>query len=211
MAIGSISFGGSNEPYRRGLPPQTSAVTSANNPAAYNSNFSTLYPNLSATQGQVSSNTLAHLRGELSPETLNAIQDTAARFGISAGIPLGGGGNTVTGNYGRKLLGQTVEGLQSQGLQDYLNTLKSYSGSLMPTTGESLGAETSRYGTDVGAATSRYGIDTGAQTAASGLGEQAREFDIAHYLQNQQAQGQLGLGYANMGQNYLSSYLNFLH
>jgi hypothetical protein len=168
----------------------------------YNANFSALYPNLTATQGQASANTLSRLRGELSPETLNAIQDSAARFGISSGMPLGGGGNTITGNYGRKLVGQTVEGLQSQGLQDYLNTLKSYSGSLMPTTGD----ETSRYGTDVGAATSRYGIDVGASTAANSLDEQRRQTDINAALQA----AQLGIQGANVGANYLNSYMSFL-
>jgi len=207
-------------------------MASANDPLTYQNNFSSLYPNLSATQGQASANTLSQLRGELSPETLNSIQDSAARFGIGSGIPLGGGGSTIAGNYGRKLVGQTSQGLQSQGLQNYLNTLQGYSGTLMPTTGETIGAETSRYGTDVGAATQRYGIDTGAKTSANALGEQARQydlglgegqrqfdtsqssqnrqFDVSSYLQNQQSNNQLGLGYAGLGQNYLNSYLSFL-
>lgn len=218
------------------VPPGSQLQTGTSNfstsPGAYNENFSSLYPNLSATQGQVSSNTLSRLRGELSPETLNAIQDTAARFGIGAGMPLGGGGNTVTANFGRKLVGQTVEGLQSQGLQDYLNTLQGYSGTLMATPGDIIGAETSRYGidvgaatsrygTDVGAATSRYGVDVGARTAANSLGEQARQFDFtfpesqrqfdtSSYLQNQQSNNQLEYNYAGLGQNYLNSYLQFL-
>lgn len=210
MPTGSIYYGGTDQLYGRGFPSATPAApvaSTSSNPGQYNANFSTLYPNLSATQGQASANTLSRLRGELSPETLNAIQDTAARFGIGAGMPLGGGGNTITGNFGRKLVGQTVEGLQSQGLQDYLNTLKSYSGTLMETTGD----VTSRHGTDVGAATSRHATDTQASTAASALGEGARQFNISAMLQAQQAGGQLGLGYANLGQNYLNSYLNFLN
>lgn len=178
----------------------------ATNPATYNSNFAAIYPNLSATQGAASGNTLSRLRGELSPETLSAIQDTAARFGIASGMPLGSGGNTVTGNFGRRLLGQTVEGLQSQGLQDYLNTLQAYSGTLTPTPGELIGAETSR-----------YGIDVGARTASNALDSQNRQFALDLALreaqlgqQGQIASGQLGLGYANLGQNYLNSYLNFL-
>lgn len=179
---------------------------SATNPSNYNANFAAIYPNLSATQGAASGNTLSRLRGELSPETLNAIQDTAARFGIGAGMPLGSGGNTVTGNFGRRLLGQTVEGLQSQGLQDYLNTLQTYSGTLTPTPGELIGAETSR-----------YGIDVGARTASNALDSQNRQFAMDLAFRNAQLgqQGEqfnqnLGLGYANLGQNYLNSYLSFL-
>lgn len=186
-----------------GNNPITTAGSAAINPAQYNTNFSTIYPNLSATQGQVASNTLARLRGELSPETLNTIQDTAARFGIGTGMPLGGGGNTVTGNFGRKLVGQTVEGLQSQGLQDYLNTLKSYSGALMPTTGETIGAETSRYGTDVGARTAANALGQQAYQFGLTFPESQRQFDITSGNQNEQF-------YAGLGQNYLNSYLNFL-
>lgn len=205
--------------YLGGAP--TSTASSVNDPKKYNANFAALYPNLSATQNQVSGNILSQLRGELSPETLSAIQDSAARFGISSGMPLGGGGNTITGNLGRKLVGQSVEGLQSQGLQNYLAALQGYSGTLMPTTGETIGADTSRYGIDVGAATSRYGTDVNAGTAAAQLAEQARQFgytfpesqrqfDISTSVQNQQANNQLGLGYANLANNYLNSYLQFL-
>jgi len=169
-----------------GLPTAEGQSGGANSPSTYQNNFSSLYPNLSATQGQVSANTLSQLRGELSPETLNSIQDSAARFGIGSGMPLGGGGSTIAGNYGRKLVGQTSQGLQSQGLQNYLNTLQGYSGTLMPTTGETIGAETSRYATDVGAATQRYGIDTGAKTAANSLGEQARQYDTGLGWQKEQ-------------------------
>lgn len=174
--------------------------------APYYQNFSALYPNLSETQGQASENTLARLRGELSPETLNAIQDTAARFGIASGMPLGSGGNTISGNFGRRLLGQTVEGLQSQGLRDYLGTLGAYSGTLMPSPSDVIGSETSR-----------YGVDVGARTAGNALGENARQFNLDLLFRNAQlgqqgaiAGGQLDLGYANLGQDYLNSYLNFL-
>lgn len=176
----------------------------------FNAAFSELYPNLETAQGQIASNTLSRLRGELSPETINAIQDQAARFGILSGMP----GSALAGNTGRRLLGNTIEGLQSQGLQDYLNTLKAYSGTLMPTTGETIGAETSRYGTDVGAATSRYQADLAARTAANALGQQAyqfgltfpesqRQFDVSQAGENQRY-------YSGLDQNYLNSYLSFL-
>lgn len=179
--------------------PAPTPATPSFSPAQFQTNFSSIYPNAAATGSEVSGNTLSRLRGELSPETLSAIQDKAARFGMSAGIP----GSGVSGSYGRKLLGQTIEGLQSQGLQDYLNTLKTYSGTLMPTTGEQLGAETSRYGTDVGAATSRYGEDVAARTAANALGQQAYQFGLTF----PESQRQFDV---NTEQNYLNNYLNFL-
>ena len=182
--------------YINGLPGRTApAPAPPDTTSRFNTSFSALYPNLDATQGQASANTLSQLRGELSPETLNAIQDSAARFGISSGMPLGGGGNTITGNFGRKLVGQTSQGLQSQGLQNYLNTLQGYSGTLMPTTGETIGAETSRYSTDVGAG-----------TAANALSEQARGTNINAGLKA----AELGIQGANVGANYLNSYLSFL-
>lgn len=172
----------------------------------YLSNLTSVFPNLEQLQGQASANTLSRLRGQLSPETINAIQDNAARFGLSTGMP----GSQLAGSYGRKLLGQTAQGLQSQGLQDYLNTLQTYSGTLAPTPGELLGAETSRYGTDVGAATSRYATDIGARTAAAQLALQAYQFGKTFPETQRQANNQLGLSYANLGQNYLNSYLKFL-
>lgn len=181
-----------------GLP--TPSISSAPSTTSnFANNFASIYPNAGATQSAVAANTLSRLRGELSPETLSAIQDQAARFGMGAGIP----GSGVSGSYGRKLLGQTIEGLQSQGLQDYLNTLKTYSGTLMPTTGEQLGAETSRYATDVGSATSRYGEDVGARTAANSLAQQAYQFGLT-FPESQRQFDVLS------EQNYLNNYLNFL-
>lgn len=182
---------------------QTATNSALINPSTYNANFAALYPNLSATQGQASANTLSRLRGELSPETLDAIQDTAARFGISSGMPLGSGGNTITGNLGRKLVGASVEGLQSQGLQDYLATLQGYSGTLMPTPGDVIGADTSR-----------YGIDTGARTSSNALGEQRRQFNLTFPESVRQFDVQTGNQnqqyYAGLGRDYLNSYLSFL-
>lgn len=159
------------------------------------SNLSSVYPNLGAAQNQASSNILGQLKGELSPETLNAIQDQSARFGVLSGIP----GSGVAQSQGRKLLGTSVENLQGQGLQNYLNSLKTYSGTLAPTPSDTLG---------------KYGIDTSAATSAAQLGQQAyqfgqqfpesqRQFDISHALQN----SQFGAG---LNQSYLNSYLNLL-
>lgn len=208
------------------LTPKTPATPGTpapdNSLSRYNTNFSTLYPNLSATQAQVSGNTLARLRGELSPETLNTIQDEAARFGVRSGMP----GSGISGTRGVRNLGLTAEGQQSQGLADYLNTLKTYSGTLMPTTGEQIGAETAITTANIGAEASKYSANKSAETAAnalaqqaaqfsltfpesqrqfdSGFGENQRQFDVSHTLQNNQF-------YAGLENNYLNSYLQFLN
>ena len=191
-----------------GSPTMTGqAASSPANLPAYNSNLSTLYPNNSRMQQQISDNQYAHALGNLSSETNDAMWNRANQLGLRQGLsPTGQGGHTITNSLNRSLLGKTIEGLQSQGLQEYLSTLQGYSGTLMPTTGETMGAETSRYGTDVGAATSRYGVDVGAGTAANALSEQARGTNINAGLQA----AQLGIQGANVGANYLNSYLSFL-
>jgi len=75
-----------------------------------------LFPNLQPANDKVSANVMASLRGELSPETIAAIQDEAARFGVSSGVPL----SDFSGSRGLRNLGLSVEGTQRQGLKDYL-------------------------------------------------------------------------------------------
>jgi len=88
-----------------------------------------VYPNLSQTNTAASQAILSKLRGELSPETLNALQDNAARFGVESGMP---GSNAVPGslafNRNQRDLGRTVEDVQSQGVQQYNQTLPTVSG-----------------------------------------------------------------------------------
>jgi hypothetical protein len=75
------------------------------------------YPNLGAINAQLSQNVLNESRGMLSPETVNNIQNTAAQWGVGSGMPRSGLGlNTSLAS-----LGLTTEGVQHQGLGDYLN------------------------------------------------------------------------------------------
>jgi len=78
-----------------------------------------LYPNLTGANTQVSQNIMGELKGELSPETINSIQDEAARFGVASGMP----GSGLSGNRGLRNLGLSVENLQGKGLSDYLSAL----------------------------------------------------------------------------------------
>ena len=55
------------------------------------------------------------LAGQLSPGTVNAIQNYAATRGISGGMP----GANIFQNLGAQSIGQTAEGLEQQGIQDY--------------------------------------------------------------------------------------------
>lgn len=75
-----------------------------------------LYPNLSGANAQVSRDVMSQLKGELSPETIAAIQDDAARFGITSGMP----GSELAGRRGVRSLGLNVENLQNQGQQNFL-------------------------------------------------------------------------------------------
>jgi hypothetical protein len=76
------------------------------------------YPNLSGATSQASADVLAKLRGELSPETQNAIQDAAARFGVTSGMP-GFTPGSLAGNRGLRDIGLNAEAQTQQGLQDY--------------------------------------------------------------------------------------------
>lgn len=78
--------------------------------------LSSLYPNLSGTNSQVSQNVLNELNGQLSPGTINNIRNNAASFGVSTGMP----GSQFAGDSGLRQLGLQTEQLQDQGLQDYL-------------------------------------------------------------------------------------------
>ena len=74
-----------------------------------------IYPDLGETNAQLSSDVLSRLRGELSPDTLNALRDNAAAFGVSSGMP----GSGLSANRGLRNLGLATEDVQRQGLQDY--------------------------------------------------------------------------------------------
>jgi hypothetical protein len=61
----------------------------------------------------------SQLKGQLSPETMSNIQNYAASRGVSLGQP----NSDIANLIGLQVTGQTTEGLQSQGLQSYLNFL----------------------------------------------------------------------------------------
>lgn len=103
-----------NPPPQGGQGPYGAVPGAVGLPPVYQ-DLGNVYPNLTGTNAQVSQNILGELAGQLSPETMNSIQDEAARFGVTSGMP----GSALSGQRGLKNLGLSVEGLQHQGLQDY--------------------------------------------------------------------------------------------
>lgn len=179
----------------------TNSIGATQNPAY--SGMSAIYPNLSQTTGQASQNVLSQLRGQLSPGTLATIQNQAARLGVSG---LGAPGSDMSNRNLLSMLGTTSETQQNLGLQNFLNTLKGYSGSIAPTTGEftsrdiaaqAQAGESSRLADSLAEQARQFDI---------GTGQKDRQFDISSWLQNQQYYAGLGPQYMNA----LGSYLNFL-
>lgn len=87
-----------------------------------------VYPGLARQAGQISSNVLSELEGALSPETMDSINQHAAEFGVTSGMPLSG----FAANQGLRSLGLNVEATQHQGLQDYLSSLSGIGNAQLP-------------------------------------------------------------------------------
>lgn len=85
--------------------------------------LSSIYPNLAAANAAVSGNVESQLAGELSPATQAAIQDAAARFGVTSGMP----GSGLARNRTVRDLGLTTEAIQDQGLKNYLAAINQIS------------------------------------------------------------------------------------
>ena len=88
------------------------------------SDLSAVYPNLSETNAAVSGNIMSQLKGELSPGTISAIQDAAATFGVSSGMP----GSGLQWNRALRDIGLTSNQVQQQGMQNYGSMLPVFSG-----------------------------------------------------------------------------------
>lgn len=84
----------------------------------------TALPGLGTAGGLATNSILSELQGDISPQALRNIQDAAAQFGVSSGMP---GSNAMLGTLAanKALLGnyRTTEQLQQQGLQNYANIL----------------------------------------------------------------------------------------
>jgi hypothetical protein len=81
------------------------------------------YPNLSGTNAALSSALTSELTGQLSPQTIAAINDAAASYGVTSGMP---GSGLATNRFPRDI-GLTTEGLMHQGIGDYSGAIPAVS------------------------------------------------------------------------------------
>ena len=77
-------------------------------------------PGLTALSTPANSVIGGQLAGNLSPETINALKNNSAAYGVTSGT----GGSQFAGQQGLASLGLNVEQMQNQGLGNYLNSLK---------------------------------------------------------------------------------------
>ncbi len=96
-----------------GLPPVYQDVAGA-------------FPNLSGNINQLSTNIGHELAGELDPQTIAMLQNTAAQFGIGQGVPL----SPFAGAQGLRHLGLTSEARRDTGAQHLLSALPTVANTL---------------------------------------------------------------------------------
>lgn len=119
---------GSNPSFNLNPSPQAGAGTFGAVPGAIgmpnpSADLASVYPNLSGTNRAISGNIMSGLMGQLSPGTVNAIQNATAAWGLSNGIP----GSGLQQNVGATQIGKTSEALQQQALQNYNQTVPTIS------------------------------------------------------------------------------------
>jgi|GEM_PF-5951225 len=102
---GGGAYGGIPAPI--GIPPNIFAETAG------------VLPNLEELTRRAGGVVGSELAGQLSPETLAAIQDQGAAWGVQSGMP----GSGLAQNRSLRNLGLNVEALQHQGIGDLLATL----------------------------------------------------------------------------------------
>lgn len=116
---------GGNGPYGLvpgtiGIPPSTWQQTASAVPALGNTT-------------QLTNNILSELQGDINPQALKNMQDAAASYGVSSGMP---GSNAIPGtlafNKNLRNIGLDTLQVQSQGLKDYLSTLAGIGGQQTP-------------------------------------------------------------------------------
>lgn len=82
------------------------------------------FPGLGKINKALSSDIFAGLEGQLSPGTVNALQDASAAWGAGAGMP---GSQLARFRFGRNL-GLTAEDLKNKAIQQYNQTIPTVSG-----------------------------------------------------------------------------------
>lgn len=128
---GSAGGGGGTPPFSLNAPSRTGQGPFGNVPGAiglppvYN-DVAGVFPNLSGNLAGLSRNIGSELAGELGPETMAMLQNTAAQFGIGQGVPL----SPYSGAQGLRHLGLTAEGQRAKGIEHLLGALPTVSRTL---------------------------------------------------------------------------------
>lgn len=103
-----------------------------------------------ANTGQLTNNIMSELQGDINPQALKNMQDAAAAYGISSGMP---GSNAIPGtlafNKNLRNIGLDTQAVQHQGAQDYSSLLGSVAGLQTP---QSLAAEIAAHNAQLKAA-----------------------------------------------------------
>ena len=89
--------------------------------------LSAQYPNLAPTNAALSADILAGLGGELSPGTVNMLQDQNAAWAIGAGMPATRPGSLSTNRFARNL-GLTAEQLKNTAIGQYQSIIPTVAG-----------------------------------------------------------------------------------
>lgn len=120
-----------------GIPPSAWQQLTSLNPALGNTT-------------QLTNNILSEIQGDINPQALKNMQDAAARFGVSSGMP---GSNAIPGtlanNANLRNIGLDTLQVQQQGLKDYNSLLGSLAGLQTP---QSLAAEIAAHNAQLRAA-----------------------------------------------------------
>ena len=116
------TYSGGAQPYQYSNSAFGTKVAPTPMPDPYG-DLSKIYPNLSGTNAQMSGDIMSQLQGQLSPETLQNLQDSAATFGVNSGMP----GSQLSGYGGLRNLGLATEDLQNKGIANYNATIPTIS------------------------------------------------------------------------------------
>lgn len=99
---------------------------------------------------QLTKNIMSELQGDINPQALKNMQDAAASYGVSSGMP---GSNAIPGtlafNKNLRNIGLDTMAVQRQGQQDYLSALQGIGGAQTP---QALAAEIAAHNAQLNAA-----------------------------------------------------------
>lgn len=158
--------------------------------------LNTALPDFAQLTGAASSNIKSLLSGQLTRGQQNAIQDFRATQAVGGGMPgTAMTGGTLYGNAAVMDAGIQSGKNQQSGLENFLNMLKSFSGTVVPTTGQQIQS-------------SQWGQEFGRQLKQDQRAEAARQEAIRAEQSKMWNSGRGSSGNGLFFNNYGSSYLN---